>query len=153
VPYGWQFPDEDVFMPSAKGKGLNCFGLLARDNRFHFKTTTGNITSAWVFEYLEHFSFKVKKQTLIGLDNASVHTAKVIQDRCKVWEQRGLTLFYLPKHSRHLNIIEILWRMVKYLWLRPEDYADEHLLFYRVTLALAAIGSSLTINFSDFALV
>lgn len=153
IPYGWQFRDEDAFMPSAKGKGLNCFGLLARDNRFHFKTTAQTITSQFVFDYLEHFSFKVKKQTVLVLDNASVHTAKMIQDRRKVWEARGLVLFYLPKHSPHLNIIEILWRMLKYLWLKPEDYADEQRLFYQVTLALAAVGSMLNIHFSDFALV
>ena len=23
VPYGWQFPDEEVSMPSEKGKGIN----------------------------------------------------------------------------------------------------------------------------------
>ena len=152
VPYGWQFSDEDVFMPSAKGKGLNCFGLLSRSNQFHFKTTTGTITSAFVFDYLEQLSFAIKKLTVIVLDNASVHTAKHIQDRRKVWEERGLVLFYLPKHSPHLNIIEILWRMLKYLWLKPEDYAEEQLLFYKTTLALAAVGISLKINFSDFAL-
>jgi transposase len=153
VPYGWQFNDEDVFRPSAKGKGLNCFGLLSRSNQFHFKTTTSTITSAFVFEYLEQLSFTIKKMTVIVLDNASVHTAKRIQDQRKVWEERGLVLFYLPKHSPHLNLIEILGRMVKYLWLNPEDYAEEQLLFYKTTLALAAVGISLKIKFSDFVLV
>jgi transposase len=148
VPYAWQFPDEDVFMPSATGQGLNCFGLLARDNRFHFKTTTGTITSHFIFDYLEHFSFQIKKQTVIVLDNAPAHTAKRIQDQRKVWEERGLTLFYLPKYSPHLNLIEILWRFLKYFWLTPKDYADDQLLFYQVTLALAAVGTSLKINFS-----
>jgi transposase len=152
IPYGWQFSDEDVFMPSAKGKGLNCFGLLTRDNRFHFKTTLDTISSHFIFDYLEQFSLTIKKQTVIVLDNASVHTAKIIQDRRKVWQERGLVLFYLPKYSPHLNIIEILWRMVKYLWLQPQDYADEQNLFYQVTLVLAAVGTSLTINFSDFSL-
>lgn len=32
VPYGWQFPDENVFMPTTKGNGLNCFALLSRTN-------------------------------------------------------------------------------------------------------------------------
>jgi transposase len=148
VPYGWQFPDEDVFMPSQQGKGLNCFGLLARDNRFHFKTTTGTITSQFIFDYLEQFSFQITKQTVIVLDNAPAHTAKRLQDRRQVWEERGLTLFYLPKYSPHLNLIEILWRFLKYFWLTPKDYTDEQGLFYQVTLALAAVGSSLKINFS-----
>ncbi len=28
VPYAWQFQDEEVFMPSTQGRGLNCFALL-----------------------------------------------------------------------------------------------------------------------------
>ncbi len=136
-------------MPSAKGKGLNCFGLLSRSNQCHFKTTPSTITRAFVFDYLEQLSFRIKKLTVIVLDNASVHTAKIIQDRPKVWEERGLVLFYLPKHSPHLNLIEILWPMLKYLWLKPEDYAEEQLLFYKTTQALAAVGTSLRINFSD----
>jgi hypothetical protein len=43
--------------------------------------------------------------------------------------------------------------MLKYLWLNPEDYADEQLLFYPTTLALAAVGSTLRINFSNDVLV
>ena len=153
VPYGWQFPDEDVFMPSAKGKGLNCFGLLTRTNKLMFSTTTQNINSTFVFEYLDRLSFMLEKPTVIVLDNASVHTAKIIQQQRNVWETRGLTLFYLPPHSPQLNLIEILWRMLKYYWLKPEDYVEEQLLFYKITLALAAVGSSLNINFSDLALV
>jgi hypothetical protein len=45
VPYGWQFPDEDVFMPSEQGGGLNCFALLTRENRCHFTTSCQRVTS------------------------------------------------------------------------------------------------------------
>lgn len=140
-------------MPSAKGKGLNCFGLLSRNNKLLFTTSTQSITSSFVFDYLERLSFSLEKPTVIVLDNASVHTAKLIREQRKVWEERGLTLFYLPAHSPQLNLIEILWKMLKYYWLRPEDYAEEQLLFYKVTLALAAVGNTLSINFSDVALV
>jgi transposase len=153
VPYGWQFPDEDVFMPSMKSKGLNCFGLLSRSNKLLFTTTKGSITSAFVFDYLERLSLMLKKLTVIVLDNAPAHTAKLIQQQRKVWEERGLTLFYLPPYSPQLNLIEILWKMLKHYWLKPEDYADEQRLFYKTTLAFAAVGSALNINFSDLALV
>jgi hypothetical protein len=33
IPYGWQFPDEEVVMPTQKGEGLNCFALLKRNKR------------------------------------------------------------------------------------------------------------------------
>jgi hypothetical protein len=39
VPYGWQFADEDVFVPSSQGAGLNCFALLTRANVCRFATT------------------------------------------------------------------------------------------------------------------
>ncbi len=140
-------------MPSAKGKGLNCLGLLSRNNKLMFTTTTGNITSHFVFDYLERLSFTLEKPTVIVLDNASIHTAKIIQQQRKVWEIRGLILFYLPPYSPQLNLIEILWKMLKYYWLKPEDYAEEQLLFYITSQALAAVGNTLNINFSEVALV
>jgi hypothetical protein len=39
VPYAWQFKEEEVFMPSDKGRGLNCFALLSRANDCRFVTT------------------------------------------------------------------------------------------------------------------
>ena len=35
VPYGWQFADEQVVMPSEKGGGVNCFALISRKNQCH----------------------------------------------------------------------------------------------------------------------
>jgi hypothetical protein len=45
APYGWQFADEEVFMPSSKGPSLNCFALLSRDNRCVFETTPGYVNA------------------------------------------------------------------------------------------------------------
>ncbi|HEY6118846.1 MAG TPA: hypothetical protein VIV66_02745, partial [Pyrinomonadaceae bacterium] len=57
VPYGWQFADEQVFMPSSKGVGLTCFALLSRANGLIFETTRQRITSTFIIEQLEQFSF------------------------------------------------------------------------------------------------
>jgi transposase len=149
VPYGWQFYGEDVFVPCGHAKGLNCFGVLAKDNRFHFKTTLSTVGSAFVIEQLETFSFKLERMTVVVLDNARVHRAKALQFRREVWESRGLYLFYLPVYSPELNLIEILWRELKYRWLSPRDFTCEQQLFYSTTLALGAVGHSLRINFSN----
>lgn len=42
----------------------------------------------------------------------------------------------------------MLWRTLKYEWLRPQDYLSFEGLRYAVQLALAAVGSLLSINFS-----
>lgn len=64
------------------GKQLNCFGLLSRQNEFIFKTTTKNINTDFVIDFLERVSFSIIKQTVIILDNARIHTAhKIKSDR------------------------------------------------------------------------
>lgn len=150
IPYGWQFKDEEVFMPTNKGAGLNCFALLTRGNQCLIETSEQNINSRFIFERLESVSTGLKKPTVIVLDNARIHTSRIIKERIKVWRQRGLYIFYLPRYSPHLNIVEILWRKLKYEWLSPIDYKDKENLFYQVRLALTAVGQNLFIKFSKF---
>jgi transposase len=152
VPYGWQFGAEEVFMPAAKGAGLNCFALLTRANDLLFATTRQRITSQVIIEQLERLSFSIRKMTVVVLDNARVHTSQQVQERRPFWQRRGLFIFYLPPYSPHLNIAERLWRKLKYEWLQPADYATTDGLFYRVGQALAAVGTSLQIRFSQFSL-
>jgi len=97
VPYAWQFKDEEVSMPSEQGTGVNCFALLTRDNRAVIETTAQTLTSQFLFEQFERFSVGLKKLTVVVLDNAAVHRARIIKERMKVWQQRGLFLFYLPR--------------------------------------------------------
>lgn len=150
VPYGWQFKDESVHIEVAKGQGLNCFGLISRQNQLHYATTNGSITSAFVINQLEELSWRLTKPTVIVLDNARIHRADKVRQRLGDWHHRGLYLFYLPPYSPHLNLAERLWKELKARWLRPEDYQTSNTLFYAVWLALAAVGQELFIRFSDF---
>lgn len=135
-------------MPSEQGTGVNCFALLARDNRAVIETTPQTVTSQFLFEQFERFSVGLQKLTVVVLDNAAVHRARIIKERIGVWQQRGLFLFYLPRYSPHLNIVETLWRKLKYEWLAPKDYETRESLSYAVRLALKAVGTSLRIHFS-----
>jgi len=45
VPYGWQFADEDVYIPSRPEECRHYFGLLSRNNQFFYKGFTRSITS------------------------------------------------------------------------------------------------------------
>jgi hypothetical protein len=92
VPYGWQFPSEEVFMPMSKGTGLNCFALLSRANDLVFETTQKRITSEFIIEQLERLSFSIKKVTVVVLDNARIHTAEKVEARRGFWQKRGLMI-------------------------------------------------------------
>lgn len=133
VPYGWQFKDEQVGMPTSKEGKMNCFGMISRSNDFVWRTTTDRIDSHFIIEQMDRFSFNINKPTVIVLDNARPHTAASVKERIDVWQSRGLYLFYLPTYSPHLNLAETVWRKLKYEWLKPQDYLtkDELSWFYR----------------------
>ncbi len=148
VPYGWQFKEEKVGMPTSKAGKLNCFGMVSRNNDFVWATTTSPIDSHFIIEQMDRFSFSINKPTVLVLDNAKPHTAASIKERLAIWQSRGLHLFYLPVYSPHLNLAETLWRKLKYEWLKPEDYLTKEELFYAINRAFAAIGERLNISFS-----
>lgn len=150
VPYGWQFSDEDVAIEVAKGNSINCFALLSRSNEIIYRTTEQTISADFVIEQFEQLSMSITKPTVIVLDNARIHTARKVKERIKDWQNRDLYVFYLPPYSPHLNIAERLWKELKSHWLKPTDYQSAELLFYSVDLALAAVGKTLFINFSNF---
>ena len=150
VPYGWQFRDEEVSMPSSQGKGINCFGLFTRDNRGWAAVSEATVSGAFVAEQLERFSFSLKKLTIVVLDNARIHRGNRMRERIEAWQRRGLYIFYLPTYSPHLNIAETVWRKLKYEWLSAEDYTSKEHLQYAVKQALWAFGKSLKIKFSNF---
>jgi hypothetical protein len=64
VPYGWQFADEEVFMPTNKGNGLNCFALLSRTNQCLVKTGEQSFSSQFILE-LRWFN-KSGEKTVFG---------------------------------------------------------------------------------------
>lgn len=150
VPYGWQFADEEVSMPSETGHGINCFGIFRRTNQSWTAVSEKAIDAAFVVEQLERFSFTLQRLTVVVLDNARIHTGKRMRERIEGWQSRGLFVFYLPTYAPHLNIAEVVWRKLKYEWLTAADYESKGHLQYAVKQALAAFGKSLRITFSAF---
>jgi transposase len=123
------------------------FWPVGKKGDFIYQTTPYNITSDFIIEQLDRFSFAIKKQTVIVLDNAKVHQSKKMKAMQQIWARRKLFIFFLPPYSPHLNIIERLWRELKTRWLRPQDYSTTDQLFYAVKLILNAVGKTLFINF------
>ena len=69
--------------------------------------------------------------TVVVMDNASIHTSEAFQEEILKWEKQGLSIFYLPEYSPELNLIEILWRFMKYEWIEFWAYTSfAHLVQY-----------------------
>jgi transposase len=147
VPYGWQFKDENISIKTAKGKRLNCFGMITRDNKFEFTTTYEIIDTQFIIEKINQFSYEIKRHTVIVLDNAKVHQSKFFKSMRDVWAKRNLFIFYLPPYSPQLNIIERVWKEMKARWINEKDYQSADNLFYATHLVLNDIGKSLKMNF------
>jgi transposase len=148
VPYGWQPEGETIEIPSRRSQQLNVLGFLSLSGLLTPYTTEGVIDTEVVIACFETFSQTVKRLTLVVIDNASSHTSKRFEKCREAWEERGLFLYYLPPHSPELNLIEILWRMIKYHWLPLSAYQDFASLVKHVHEVLCQVGSRHTLNFA-----
>ncbi|MBE9064113.1 transposase [cf. Phormidesmis sp. LEGE 11477] len=97
---------------------------------------------------IEAFFPQVEKPTVIVMDQASIHTGQQIRERRDEWAARGLHLFELPTYSPELNLIEILWRFMKYEWIEIEAYQSWESLKRHVEAMLVGFGDKFVINFA-----
>lgn len=66
------------------------------------------------------------------------------------WKQKDLLIFFLSPYSPELNLIEILWRRIKYQWLSFEAYLFFQNLKVRLSYVLNNFGSYTTLNISQY---
>ncbi len=150
VARAWQFAGEEIRILPEKGKRLSVFGLLNFDCEGRFWTSEKTIKSEFVVDCLEQWvAEKSDTPRVLVLDNARIHRSKLMREKLVGWEEKGFYIFNLPTYSPHLNIIEILWRRMKYEWLKPEDYASFEKLTEAIQAILRQLGTEYKINFKD----
>ncbi len=114
TPYGCRPQEEQRSIRSYKGLVANVFGLLSRFGKLIVYTTQGKIDSTFVIECIDEVVQDLKKPIVLVMNNASWHISKAMTKKRKEWEQKDLYIFFLPTYSPHLNLIETLWRKIKY---------------------------------------
>jgi transposase len=147
VPYGWQDIGEYLAIRSRRSRRLNVLGILKRNNHFHAYVSEQSINTDVVIACIDTFFPTVDKPTVIVVDCSSIHTSDGVQDKFEEWRERGLTIFELPSYSPELNLIEILWRFIKYEWLDIDAYRSWDILVSSVEKILKEFGSNYVINF------
>jgi len=150
VPYAWQKKDETLELDSAKSKSTNVLGFLKRDNTFRPYLIDGSVTSFIVVEVFEDFiqTLEPQRQTVIIIDNAPTHTSEYFQLYEERWNGRQVTLCHLSAYFPELNIIEILWRLIKYKWLPWRAYQSIETLMQELLKVLLNGGKKFTVSFA-----
>jgi transposase len=82
------------------------------------------------------------------MDNTSVHTSEEFEECLPRWKKKGLIIKYLSTYSPELNLIEILWRNIKYTWLPFAAYQCLNTLREALENILKNFGSKYQITFA-----
>jgi transposase len=147
IPYAWQPVNKTIEIPSSKSRRLNVLGFVNRDCEFESWVFEGTVTSSVVVACFNKFSDQIMKPTTVVIDNASFHTSYEFNDRLTDWEKKGLHIYRLPAYSPELNIIEIVWRKIKYEWLPFSAYESYSSLKEELFDVLSKIGQEHIVSF------
>ncbi len=148
VPYAWQPKGEVLELFSTKSEYLSVLGFLNLHKKLESYIVRGSVDSAMVIECFNAFSEHLTKPTYVILDNAPQHTSMAFKAKISEWKKKKLFIYYLPPYSPELNLIEILWRFIKYAWLPFSAYLNFDSLNHALEEVLKNFGTKYQINFA-----
>lgn len=155
VPYAWQPKGETRGLDSHHSKRINVLGFLNRQCQGFFHTVEGKVGSQQVMAAVDAFAAQHEDRfrddgipAIVMLDNASVHRGKTFTDQLDLWGLQGVFFHFLPTYSPELNLIEMLWRRIKYDWLPLDAYRSFADMKHALMGVLSGIGEKHTITFA-----
>jgi transposase len=125
VPYAWQDIGRDgtLGIPASRSKRINILGFMnSTGDKLAAFEQEGSVNSDVVIDIMDEFCESLERPAVVVLDNASIHRSKAVAARMEEWDRRGMTLYFLSTWSPELNLIEILWRKIKYEWIPSSAY-------------------------------
>lgn len=154
VPYAWQPVGGQLEIPSFKSKRITVLGFFSKGHPASFHTAEGRVNSATAVSVFDAFAsaYAAEYQShqtpcVVNVDNASIHTSKAFCSHLDKWAAMGVFVHYLPTYSSELNLIETLWRKIKYEWLPLSCYATYENLKKSLRGILDGVGHEYQINF------
>ena len=130
---------------------------MNRANDLFYYPVTGSVDSDTVIEAFEDFAIKMEdpkyssddRYTVVMVDNASIHTSHKFRAKVEDWMiGKKLIVCFLPTYSPELNLIEILWRKVKYEWLNLLTIMSYKEFKQEVNRVFGSFGQEYTISFA-----
>lgn len=143
----WQHKDNPILLPAAKGRRLSVFGLMTPECKLCSWMVEGSINSDAAIAMLDEFAEGLSRKTVVVLDNAPIHRSRKFKAKINSWARRNLFVYFLPPYSPELNLIEILWKHIKYYWLPLDAFINFKNLKERLSTTLSLIGTKWIINY------
>lgn len=150
VPYAWSPVGQALEVGAfSHSRRLNVLGFLSRQGKLIYHTTTETVTTQVVIEAFDILLEQKSPETfsIVVLDNASMHRSVSFQRKELEWRAQRLYVIFLPAYSPELNLIEILWRKIKYEWLPVTAYQSFQTLTNHVLKVLSGYGKNYLISF------
>lgn len=147
VPYAWQPTGEHIEIPSSKSPSFNVLGFMNKACQFESFVFKGSITTDIVIKCFEKMQQKIIKPSFVLVDNASIHTSHKFDQATIEWAKNGLLVVPISRYSPELNLIEILWRKIKYEWMPFSAYESINSLQEALFDILSKIGTQFKVDF------
>ncbi len=142
-----------------RGKRLNILGIYEPDKSFNYAAAMGSIKKENFVKILDKEASEaaqIRRQTgvdtVIVLDNYSLHKSHLVRAKEKEWEAQGLSLFFLPTYSSELNLIEGEWHQIKSHEISGRMFEDEYELVQAVSPSLRERSEKLGVKLQHFRL-
>ena len=148
IPYAWQRVGQRLELAAGHSPRQNVLGFFNLHNQFHAFAFQGSIDSHTVIHCFDLFRQHQQKPALVVVDNAPIHTSEDFEEELDRWEKEELFVKFLPPYCPELNLIELLWRKIKYEWLPLNAYHNFKTLTASLFDVLKGIGSKYRITFA-----
>jgi transposase len=148
IPYAGQRVGQRLELAAAHGPRQNVLGFFNLHHQFHAFAFPGTMDSHTVIHCFALFRQQPQKPALVVVDNAPIHTSEDFEEELDRWQKDDLHVKFLPPYCPELNLIEILWRKIKYEWLPLDAYLNFKTLTASLFDGLKGIGSKYRITFA-----
>ena len=122
-----------IHQSKKRGKRLNILGIYEPGKSLNYALALGSFKKESFIKILDKEAEEAEKnrvenglETVIILDNYSVHISHQVRQKEKEWQSQGLYLFFLPSYSPELNLIESEWHQIKAHEICGRMFEDEY---------------------------
>jgi transposase len=148
VPYAWQQVGQTLELASTHSPRQNLLGFFTLPQEFHAFAFKGALDTQTVIHCFPLFRQQLQRPAVVVVDNAPIHTREDVAEQLPLGHAQDLAVKFLPPYCPQLNLIEILWRKIKYEWLPLAAYRSFQTLTRALFEVLRGIGPQYRITFA-----